>query len=370
MPGAHAVLSASGAHRWLVCTPSARLEEKYPEQTSPYAEEGTRAHALAEKTLKGYLAGGSPEVTGGDDEEMREAVQRYVDICIEKIGEARQASPDAITKVEERLDFSRWVPGGFGTGDMVLISDSWLEIVDLKYGKGVPVAAKNNPQMRLYALGMVARYGWLYGAEYVRMTIVQPRLDRVDTDTITVKDLLKWGAEAHGKAVLAFKGQGAYIPGDHCKFCRARFKCRARADAMEEAIRKQFIPPKELTPEDIVAILAKTKEVKTWLEDINNYALTQALGGVKWPGYKLVAGRSVRKITDPEAVGRILETTGEPDSKIYKKALLPLTQLEKTFGPDLFKDTLAKFIERPEGKPTLVPESDRRPELKTFDFKK
>lgn len=227
---AHAILSASASSRWLHCTPSARLERKFPDVSSPYAEEGTQAHAYAERFLNLFLKTGKTSVAIKDNAEMQEAVQSYVNICVEKINEARTASPDAQIKVEQRLDFSRWVPEGFGTGDMVMVSDKYFEIVDLKYGKGIPVSAINNSQMRLYALGMYEAFGYLYGADEVRMTIVQPRLDSVSTETITVKDLLAWGEEVKKKAKIAFAGKGDFCAGSHCRFCKARNTCRAHAE--------------------------------------------------------------------------------------------------------------------------------------------
>lgn len=360
---AHAVLSASASHRWLMCTPSARLERNFEDTTSPYAEEGTEAHALAEKTLTGFLKNGKSQVKCPENVEMQEAVQCYVDICIEKINGARQISKDSQIKVEQRLDFSNWVPEGFGTGDMVIISDEFLEIIDLKYGKGVPVSAINNSQMRLYALGMFDTYGYLYGAEEVRMTIVQPRLDSISTETISVKDLLAWGEEVKQKAKIAFAGKGEFCAGAHCRFCKARNTCRAHADYELKNIKEDLQAP-ELEDFEISDILLRAKGIKTWLDGLEAYALGKALDGYEWPGMKLVEGRSNRKITDDSKAVHILVEAGYNPDDIYKpQALRSITDLEKLCGKKMFNELLSGVIEKPPGKPTLVSEKDKRKAL-------
>lgn len=357
---AHAVLSASASHRWLMCTPSARLERNFEDTTSPYAEEGTKAHALAEKTLTGFLKNGKSQVEYPENVEMQEACQRYVDICIEKINGARQISKDSQIKVEQRLDFSSWVPEGFGTGDMVIISDEFLEIIDLKYGKGVPVSAINNSQMRLYALGMFDAYGYLYGAEEVRMTIVQPRLDSISTETISIEDLLAWGEEVKEKAKIAFAGKGEFCAGAHCRFCKARHTCRAHADYELKNIKEDLQAP-ELEDFEISDILLRAKGIKTWLDGLEVYALGKALDGYDWPGMKLVEGRSNRKITDDSKAVHILVEAGYNPDDIYKpQALRSITDLEKLCGKKTFSELLSGVIEKPPGKPTLVSEKDKR----------
>lgn len=360
---AHAVLSASASHRWLMCTPSARLERNFEDTTSPYAEEGTEAHALAEKTLTGFLKNGKSQVEYPENVEMQEACQRYVDICIEKINGARQISKDSQIKVEQRLDFSSWVPEGFGTGDMVIISDEFLEIIDLKYGKGVPVSAINNSQMRLYALGMFDAYGYLYGADEVRMTIVQPRLDSISTETISVKDLLAWGEEVKEKAKIAFAGKGEFCAGAHCRFCKARHTCRAHADYELKNIKEDLQAP-ELEDFEISDILLRAKGIKTWLDGLEAYALGKALDGYDWPGMKLVEGRSNRRITDDSKAVHILVEAGYNPDDIYKpQALRSITDLEKLCGKKTFSELLSGVIEKPPGKPTLVSEKDKRKAL-------
>lgn len=361
MPGIHAILSASSSSRWLACPPSARINAELPETTSTYAEEGTKAHALAEKTLKGYLAGGPVEVQS-DDEEMKEAVQRYVDVCIEKINAAKAASPDAVVHVEFRLDFSTYVPDGFGTGDMVIVSDKSLEICDLKYGKGVPVSAEGNTQMRLYALGAVDEFGMLYAFDTVHMTIIQPRLDSVSTDTLSAGKLIDWGRSIIPIAKLAYDGEGDFQAGDHCRFCKFRPRCKALAAYMAEktALRKK----QTLTDLETVSILQAAKDIKRWLTDLEDYALGKALDGYDWPGMKLVEGRSKRVITDPDAAAVALIERGFDADAVYKpRELQTLTALEKLVGKKSLAEALGSLIEKPDGKPTLVELSDKRPPL-------
>lgn len=361
MPGTHAILSASSSSRWLACPPSARINAELPETTSVYAEEGTKAHALAEKTLKGYLAGGPAEVQS-DDEEMKEAVQRYVDVCIEKINAAKAASPDAVVHVEFRLDFSTYVPDGFGTGDMVIVSDRSLEICDLKYGKGVPVSAEGNTQMRLYALGAVEEFGMLYAFDTVHMTIIQPRLDSVSTDTLSAGKLIDWGRSIIPIAKLAYDGKGDFQAGDHCRFCKFRPRCKALAAYVAEktALRKK----QTLTDLETVSILRAAKDIKRWLTDLEDYALSKALDGYDWPGMKLVEGRSKRVITDPDAAAAALIDKGFDADAVYKpRELQTLTALEKLVGKKSLAEALGNLIEKPDGKPTLVELSDKRPPL-------
>lgn len=367
MSRAHAFLSASASHRWLVCTPSAQLESQFPDKGSPYAEEGTKAHALAEETLRRFLSGGDSAVQCAD-REMQEAVQFYVDTCIEKITAARHVSPDAKILVEERLDFSEFVPNGFGTGDMVIVSDGGLEVVDLKYGKGVRVDAEKNSQMMLYAIGALAAYGYLYSMSTIRMTIVQPRIGNVSTYDTTEKDLLEWGTRVRELAKKAMAGEGEFKPGEHCRFCKARNTCRAYAEAMKAHIKKDLAPGPELEAFEISDILKHSKDIKNWLDSIEAYAMGKALAGEKWPGLKLVAGRSTRKIVDESSAAAALLASGYSD--IYKpQTLRTITELEKLCGKKNFGEILGANIQKTKGKPTLVPVSDKRPELEVGDIR-
>lgn len=357
---AHAILSASGAERWLKCPPSARLEQDFPQTSSAYAEEGREAHALAESFLKSYLAG-VPTGLCTDGEKL-EAVTTYVDIAIEKINEARARSKDAKILLEQRLDFSEYVPEGFGTGDLVLISDGICEVIDLKYGKGIPVSAVDNPQMRLYGLGAVDTYDVLYGFDTIRMTIVQPRLDSVSTEELSVDDLIAWG-NIHVKpiALQAFDGGGEFVPGDHCRFCRAKVHCRARADANKELSRFDFQMPSLLSEDEIAQVLSVADRLQTWVSDLQTFALTQAVeNGRQWPGYKLVSGRAVRKYLDADKVADKLMAAGYNEALIYERSLLGITAMEKVITKKKFGELLADLIITPPGKPALVPESDKR----------
>ncbi len=378
--GAHALLSASGSVRWLACPPSARLEEQLPDETSSYAQEGTFAHSLAELHLKSYLGRiAAKEYTKKLEQlkkhdfycqEMEDYIQQYFDLAVEKINEALTRSKDASIFVEQRLDFSPWVPEGFGTGDVVLISDGLLEVIDLKYGKGVPVDAESNSQMRLYGLGALNQFDMLYDIETVRMTIVQPRLDSVSSEELSTQELLAWGGEVvKPKAELADKGEGEFCAGDHCRFCRAKATCRARAEANLELARYDFQDPPLLDSDEIAEILFKAEELQKWAKDIQDYALDQAQNhGIKFTGWKLVEGRSNRKYSDEEAVKTKLVAEGYEEKKILKEPeLLGITAMEKAIGKKKFSELLSDLVIKPAGRPTLVPESDKRPEIQSID---
>ena len=363
----HAILSASGAYRWLKCTPSARLERQFKDEQSPYAAEGTRAHAAAEQLLtKELFPDRKVAEPKFDDKEMEIAVKRYVDICMEKVIAARKRTPDADIQVEARVDFSRWVPEGFGTGDMVIVADDTLEIVDLKYGKGVPVSAEGNPQMRLYALGAYEANSILYDIKTIRMTIVQPRLDSVNSDEMSIEDLITWGDSIKDTAKLAYDGEGECQAGDHCGFCKARHLCRALSNAcLDEFYKHGGKKTSLLLDTEVAEVLDMADMIIKWAKDVQNYAFDQAVNeGKNWPGYKLVEGRSSRKITNAEAAAKALLDADFTAEDIYKpQELRGITDLTKLVGKNKLTDTIGQFIEKPPGKPTLVPLSDKRAPL-------
>lgn len=380
MPDEHAKLSASGAHRWMHCTPSVLLEQEITkgkeEETSSFAEEGTAAHELAEIKLRLYLDPQSRKLKGRlkkarsseyYNSEMEEATDLYRDYVIEAYNEAKSFSEngDAILLIEERLDFSRWVPGGFGTGDALIIADSTIDVIDLKYGKGIPVSAEANPQMRLYALGALNTYGALYGIDSVGMTIFQPRLDSISTDAMDAKALLAWAQiTVKPLAEMADKGEGEFHPGDHCKWCAARFTCRARAEKNLEVAAYEFRDPPELSMEEIAEILSKANDLQSWVSDVSSFALDQAeKHGVKFPGWKLVEGRSVRKYSNEDEVKKVLTSLGYTENEIYNMKLKGITDMTKLLGKKTFENMIGELIIKPAGKPTLVPESDKRKEI-------
>lgn len=366
----HALLGASSSARWLVCTPSARLEAMFPDEQSPYAAEGTVAHDLAEAILRHKLEGKKAPKLDDYSTEMVEAVNRYVDICEEKVNEARARSSDAEAMIEARLDFSRWVPEGFGTGDMVIVADGILEVIDLKYGKGVPVSAVENTQMRLYALGAYDVNEYLYDIKTVRMTIVQPRLDSVSTDEMALEELLDWGEEIKPIAQRAFNGEGDCTPCDYCNFCKARHTCRALADTCLTAFYKDGGKLNQLlTDSEVSDILAMKDLITKWIKGVYDFAYEKALSGEKqWPGYKLVEGTSRRTITDPDAAAKTLLDNGYKEEDIFKpRELEGITNLQKVLGKKGVTEYLEAYIDKPEGKPTLVPDSDKRPAINTVE---
>ena len=366
----HALLGASSSARWLVCTPSARLEALFPDEQSPYAAEGTVAHDLAESILRHKLEGKKAPKLDDYSTEMIEAVTRYVDICEEKVNEARARSSDAEAMIEARLDFSRWVPDGFGTGDMVIVADGIMEVIDLKYGKGVPVSAIENTQMRLYALGAYDINEFLYDVKSVRMTIVQPRLDSISTDEMDLEELLDWGEEIKPIAQRAFRGEGECTPCDYCNFCKARHTCRALADTCLTAFYKDGGKLNQLlTDSEVSDILAMKDLITKWIKGVYDFAYEKALSGEKqWPGYKLVEGTSRRTITDPEAAAKTLLNNGYKEKDIFKpRELEGITNLQKVLGKKGVTEYLEAYIDKPEGKPTLVPDSDKRPAINTVE---
>lgn len=369
----HAVLSASSSHRWLNCPPSARLQLQYPDTTSDAAEEGTAAHALAEHKLRRLLKLRSRKpVSQYDSDDMDLHTDGYVAFVNEAIENAKAHCSDTIVMIEQRLDFSKYVPEGFGIGDCVIVADDNLHIIDLKYGQGVLVEAENNSQMMLYALGALQLFDSLYDIKTVSMTIYQPRRDNVSTWTISVDDLMDWAENTlRPTAELAFAGDGEYSCGDWCRFCAARTTCRTRAMQQMELAKHDFALPPTLSDDEINTLLPGLDDIISWANDLKDYALKSALAGKKWQGYKLVAGRSIRHFTDEDAVAEAARKAGYTD--IYKTFLIGVTEMEKLMGKRDFAEILGQLIDKPHGKPTLVPETDKRPEIRlstaTEDFK-
>ena len=360
----HAVLSASGSHRWLNCTPSARLELEFENTGSEAAREGTAAHALCEHKLKRALHMRSRRPASDyDSDEMEECTDAYVDFVMEQYETAKQVCEDPVILIEQRLDFSCYVPDGFGTGDCLIISDDRLHIIDFKYGMGVLVEAEGNPQMKLYALGALSVYDALYDIREVSMTIFQPRRENVSTWTIPVEDLKAWAEnELKPRAKMAYDGEGEYLPGEWCTFCRAAVRCRARAEEKLKLAQTEFRMPPLLTDAEIEDILAVLPDLTKWANEIAAYALDAALNhGKEWNGFKVVEGRSVRKYRDEAAVAEAAKEAGYKD--IYRQSLIPLTEMQRLMGKDKFEEILGGLITKAPGRPTLVPKSDKRPAM-------
>lgn len=363
----HAILSASASYRWLNCPPSVRLTERIPDNGSIYAAEGSEAHALCEYKLRKLLGMevqnplDTPVGLQYYDNTMEDAATGYAAFVLELLEEIRKSCPDPIVMVEQRLDFSRWVKDGFGTGDAVIVADGTLHVIDFKYGTGVPVSAEGNSQMRLYALGAVDMFGELYDIDTVVMTIYQPRLTSISTDTISKTDLLDWAENTlRPLADLAYKGEGDLNAGSWCRFCKLRSTCRKRAEANLAMAQHDFKLPPTLSDEEIAVILDKLDDLISWAGDVKEYALNATLHGKHFEGWKLVEGRSNRRYTDEAAVAQIVSDTGRDP---YEHKLLGITAMEKLLGKKQFATLLSNLVERPQGKPVLVPSSDKRPEM-------
>lgn len=369
----HAYLSASASHRWLSCPPSAKLCAEIKDEASPYAQQGTDAHELCEYKVLHALGADVKDPTENldfFDTEMADATDEYCSYVMEQYEKAKQLCKDPQVHVEQRLDFSKWVPDGFGTGDCLIIADKVLQIIDFKYGLGILVEAENNPQMMCYALGALDTYDGIYDIESIAMTIFQPRRENISTFAISKEDLLSW-AENFLKptAELAYNGEGDFHAGDHCQFCKVKATCRERAAYNMEPAAYDFEQPATLDDTEIAAILPRIDDLVAWAGDIKEYALQQAISGTEYPGFKVVEGRSVRKYTDENTVASTVADAGYDP---YEKKVLGITAMTSLLGKKKFEELLAGFITKPPGKPTLVPDSDRRPAMNTAkdDFSK
>lgn len=365
----HARLNASSSHRWMMCPPSVKLSEQFADKPSPYAEEGTFLHELSEIKLHRYLGDMASDVLDAMYEEHKdnefysdeaEAVtDEYVAHCVEVIKAVRSSCPDPLIMVEHRLDYSEYVPEGYGTGDLCIVADGIIDVIDFKGGRGVRVEAHRNSQLMLYGLGALLEFDPLYDIHTVRVTIVQPRLNNISTYEISADDLIRWAeTEVRPKALLAYKGEGEFCAGEWCRFCRARYTCRKRSEYHMKLAERDFKQPDLLSDEELVDILPVAESLNNWVQDLIAYATQQAIDGKEWPGYKLVAGRSIRKYTSEVGVIKAATEAGYTD--IYKTSLLGVGDLEKRMGKKKFADIVGKFVVKPKGAPQLVPESDPR----------
>lgn len=383
----HALLSASGASRWLACTPSARLEEKFeessPSTSSVYADEGTLAHEFGDLNLRKAAGRITDSVYEREIKELRKhplyspemegEVDKYVTYVLEAFEVAKQKTPDAVLMIEERLDFSHLVEQGFGTGDAGIIADGILEIIDLKYGKGIRVEAEENPQLMLYGSGALRSFELMYDIHTIKMTIVQPRLDHISSWETKVPDLISWGEKTvKPAAAKAYEGKGVQKAGDHCKWCKVKAMCATLAAKNVALARHEFKDPYLLTEKQLLEVYKQQPMLVDWVNAVAEYLLAEALKGKQWPGYKIVEGRSQRKWMDEDKVVETLELSHDPkDFMVSKLAGIPA--IEKLLGKKDFSVLLGEMVLLPPGKPTLVPESDKRPamgiEQAKLDFK-
>ena len=375
--GKHAFLSASSSPRWTACPPSAKLCAEVDDKSSPYAMQGTDAHELAAYEVEhalGHNVRDPTEDLDYYDEEMQMSIDGYRDFVMEKVEEVKAISEDVQVFVEERLDYSRWVPGGFGTGDCVIITQGLLHVIDLKYGIGVLVSASGedgygNPQLMCYALGALDTYDALYNIERVVLSIYQPRRENVDTFELTKEALLKWADEVLSPAAaLAAEGKGEFRAGSHCQFCKIKATCRERSYCNMELAKYDFLDPAVLSTDEIADILSRLDGLISWAGDLKDYALQAALNGTRFEGFKVVEGRSTRKYTDENAVAKIVSEAGfDP----YEKKLRGITAMTEELGKKTFNTLLGGLIYKPQGKPVLVRSDDKRPEMNTatMDFK-
>ena len=373
MPTQHALLSASSAHRWLHCTGSPLLEKEFPDTTSVYAQEGTLAHELCELKLKKYttvMPKGTytrahnkimkSELWQNEMEGTSEAYLEYV----KEIMLACEIAPAVL--IEKRVDFSRYVPEGFGTADCLILAGDTLHVIDYKHGKGVVVDADHNPQMMLYALGAMSELSLLYRFKFVHMTIVQPRVNNISEFTMTADELVEWGESVvKPRAEAAISGNGTFEAGDWCRFCRAKQQCKTRYesnDSLYPELSAQH-DPRLITLEELGEYLKRGRDIAAWLEDMKEYALSEALAGADVPGWKAVEGRGSRVFTDTDEAVETLVKNGIDESVLYERRVLTLAQMEKAVGKKAFGEIVGNLVVKNPGKPTLVENSDKRPRI-------
>ncbi|MFT8313412.1 MAG: DUF2800 domain-containing protein [Clostridium sp.] len=362
----HALLSASSSHRWLNCPPSAKLCAEQDDKASAYAQQGTDAHSLCQYKLEKALGMNTQDLIKNleyYDAEMENCADEYASFVMEQVEEAKQHCPDLLVLIEQHLDFSKYVEEGFGTGDCVIVADGVLQVIDYKHGLGILISAEENPQMMCYALGALELFDGIYDVGIIKMTVFQPRRDNVSTYTLSKEDLLKWGNEVLSPiAELAYAGDGEFKAGDHCQFCKVKATCRKRAEYNLELAKYDFEMPATLDSTEIEVILSKADNLIAWVNDIKEYALKQALSGTKYCGFKIVESRSTRKYTDEQAVADAVSSAG---FNPYEQKLLGVTSMTSALGKKKFEEILGSLVYKAPGKPTLVPESDKRPAMNT-----
>lgn len=371
----HALLSASGSNRWLTCTPSARLEDQYEDKNTFYTAEGELAHEIAELKLRKYFVEpiGKGEYTkqlnklkkkefNGEklyQKEMLKHTETYLDY-LKDISNSMKSLP--YVAVEKRVNYSAYAPEGFGTADCIMIGGDTLYVNDFKYGKGVPVSADDNPQMKLYALGAYQAYSFIYPIQNVQIAIVQPRIDNISEYQLSADDLLQWGEEIKPIAQKAFAGEGDFVPGDHCKFCKVKATCRARKESFDPLDDFQQLEPPLLSDDEVGDALAKAKNLKNWLKALEEYALTESLKGKEIKGWKAVEGRGKRDYKDVDKAFEHLKENGIKEAMLYDRVPLTVPKLEKQLGKKQYRELLEepKHVEKLAGKPTLAPADDKR----------
>lgn len=360
----HAFLSASSAHRWISCPPSALLSKKFEDASSSFAQEGTDAHTLAQYKLEKLLGLATKDPTESlsfYNEDMNDHAENYAAFVLEQLEKAKENCADPQILIEQKLDFSRYVPKGYGHVDCLIISDGTLTVIDYKYGLGIKVSAERNPQMFCYALGGLALFDGIYDIDNIHLVIYQPRRENISEYNISKSELIKWAEEVLAPtAQLAIKGEGEYKAGEHCQFCKAKATCRKRAEYNLELAKYDFDEPATIDNDEIAAILKKADELVSWINDVKEYALKESLNGSKFEGFKIVASRSNRKYTDETAVAEVVIAAGKDP---YEKKLLGITAMTTLLGKKTFEDILGGLTFKPPGKPVLVTADDKRPEF-------
>ena len=361
MPDNHALLAPSSSERWINCPPSAKENAVQQDTSSSYAQQGTDAHTLCEYKVKkalGHRVRDPTEDLTYFDEEMAECSDAYCEFVMEQVETAKQNCSDPLVLVEQRLDFTRWVSESFGTADCIIVADGMLTVIDFKYGLGILVEAEENPQMRMYALGALNLFESLYDIQTVRMIIFQPRRDNISIAEISKEELLEWAEKILvPAAALAANGEGEYKAGKHCQFCKVKATCRKRAEYNLQMAQYDFAVPDTLSDDEISMILNRADTFIGWVNDVKTYALEQAISGKEFPGYKIVEGRSNRRYTNDDAVAAVVTDAGYDP---FEKKLMGVTAMTKLLGKKKFDTLLSSLIEKPQGKPTLVPDSDKR----------